>query len=354
MNLRNPTVPAIMLCLLLALPAVRAAAQETPPPAARGAADSRADGAKEGLAACVRGRIITRHEVEKEAARLQELAPDTSWKMLMWYARARLAERMILAETAKRAAAKISDDAIRRDFTGRGMDLNDVIANFERLKEDLLIDLYFDARLGKIDWLEDVVPDMAFFVRVTPDEIRSYYHNNPEMFTIKGQTTLLRVLFPATVFLDPGLRRGAAAECASLLEDPAAVPPDEAGFLKIFRDRWPGCLPKAESVTAGEDKKFLPAVMDFIEKAAAGDVSGVIELEGGLVVVRILEKIAGRKIAFEEIQDEVAVDLREAKEQNARRIIVEELKKMEKVFWPPDLFEQAQPEESRSGQDTAP
>jgi hypothetical protein len=339
MALRKLTAFA-MLGFAFALPATGPHAQEADP--------LRGD-AGEGVAACVRGRVITRHEVEKEAKMLQEAAPEVPRSTVLWYARSRLAERIILVETAKRFTAHIPDDAIEREFLSRGMELEDVIADFEELKQDFLIDIYMLARLGEIDFLDGVVPDMASFVQVTPSEIISYYKNNPGEYTTRSRVVVLRVLFPATSFPDPALRQTSAEECASLMRDPPSPLLGEDEDLKLLREKWPGCLPKKEEILGGEDRKFQKPVMEFIERAEAGAVSPVIELDGGLVVVAVIAKTAGRTLPFDEVQDRVARDLKRIKEQNARRIIIEDLKNKEKVYEPEDLFDPSRKSETDSG-----
>jgi len=320
---------AAALLIGIALAAAGAGQEKTTPEAAKGAIQGRDD-----VAACVRGRIITAMDVKREAERLKKLAPEASRKALLWQARSMLAERILLAETAKSFAKDVTDEEVRRFFTRRGESLENINKNLDAFKESYIIELYFAARFGWTDRLPGVDPDMASYIRVTPGDIRSDYRNNLDKFTVKGRTRFLWFLFPASAFADPGERLDAARSCRKLLERPDANP-------KEIASRWPGCILKEGEVASGEKKKFHASLMDFVTKGKKGAVSPVIELEGGLIVARIVEKTRDVTRSFEDVQEQVSRELKNYKERNARRIIVEDLARREKLFWPPDLFNPA-------------
>ena len=284
------------------------------------------------FAARVRGRVITHFEVERECERLKKLAPDIGDEELRWEARRALAEQILLIETAKNYTKKITDEMIRRNYVERGYDENLVRKHLVKLREEFVREFYVRARLGRTDQLPGVIPDMASFILVSPEDIRNYYNYNRKNFIRKGKTTLVWILFPATAFSDPADRLQAAEDCRTLLKGPETAPGE-------FAERWPGCIFQEEEVIAGGDKKFLPPLMGFVEKGKTGDVSDVIALQGGLIVSRIIEKIAEKTFSFNEVQAMIATRLTEGKLMQARRIITRDLTRKERIFWPVDLFD---------------
>jgi len=320
------------------LPQSLPAQEETAPPTGeeRAGGEQRIETAERrrynDIVGCVRGRIITVFELERKTEQLRAFFPDKSLDSVRWDARVRLADRILLVETARRYAKGLRDEDVRRFYTSRDIEPTEVDDNFDIYKEDLLIDFYFAARLGFSDSLKGVQPDLAPFVRVTPEDIRSYYRNHVDEFTIAENLIVEWILFPKAVFSDHRELTEVSATCRELM--------GEAGNdLQEIEARWPGCLTKREEIPDLNKKSFTPALMEFIRSGRTGDVSAVIPLQNGLIMARIVEKIEGRTLPFDEVQTRIARVLRRAKREQARRSIVAELEHLEIIVFPPNIFD---------------
>jgi|GEM_PF-2538480 len=331
----------------LLLPGTIAGGQENVPPptddspSATGAPLPATGEGQEDLAAIVRGLIITRHDVDKEVARMKAspMAAEMTDAMLRWQARSMLAGNILLLEEAKRFTAKIDDELVRQQWiVYRDLDPSYVDENFEALKNEFITDLYLKARCGRTI-LDGVVPDMASFVRVTPREIREFYHNNIDYYTQKASTILVWVLFPEASFGDAAETRRLGTACRDLFLNRGSELENVAEDYKTLSQRWPGCLPRKTVIEADSGSSFHPSIVEFVDEAAKGDVSGLINLEGGIVVAHIVDKIGGKISAFDEVQDEIAWELKSRKRKQAHLLIVEDLARKEKFFFPSDLFE---------------
>ncbi len=317
----------------LLLPALIALGQESDPPVA-------GEG-KEDLAAIVRGLIITWHDVDKEVVRLKAspLTADMTDAMLRWQARTILAGNILLLEEARQYTKNVDDELVRQWWVVRHeLDPDYVSENFEALKNDYITDLYFWARCGLTN-LEGVVPDMASFIRVTPKEIKDYYRNGIDQFTQEASTVLIWVLFPESAFGEPADARRFATECGDLLRNPDMSLEKLATDYSTLSDRWPGCIPRKTEIGAGKETSFQPRIMEFVDGGSEGAVSDPIELEGGLVVAGIVAKTEAKVLTFDEVQYEVAKQLKSGKMNQARLLIIQDLARKERFFFPSDLFE---------------
>lgn len=321
------------LSVSLLFPGMFAGGQENGPPSA--------DEGKEDLAAIVRGLIVTWHDVEKEVAilRANPYTADMTDEMLRWQARSILAGNIILLDEAKQYTSKVSDDQVRDYWiVRREVDPSYVADNFEKLKDEFVTNFYVWARCG-LTSLEGVVPDMASFIRVTPREIKDYYHNNLDLFSQKASTVLVWILFPDTAFGEPAEARRCAAQCRDLLQSPGTEIEDLAEEYASLAERWPGCIPRKTEIQAEEESSFHPSIGEFVDRAATDEVSDLIDLEGGVVIARIIEKTEGKVATFNEVQNDLAGNLKDEKMKQARLLIVQDLARKERFFFPSDLFE---------------
>lgn len=332
MNSRSPAL-LLGIAALLLLPAPIVAGQ-----------DDQVISAGEGgedLAAIIRGMVITWYDVDREVARMKTFpsAAEMTDEALRWQARSMLAGNILLLEEAKRFTTMVDDANVRQWWIeSNELDANYVDDNFEKLKNEYLTEFYISARCG-IAQLDGVIPDMASFIRNTPKEIKDYYRNNPSYFSQKASTTLVWILFPEAAFSEPTDARRFAVKCRELLLDPDGDAVDLASNYGVFAERWPGCIPKKTVIESDRNSSFHPLIVEFVDGASAGEVSGLIELEGGFVVAQIIEKKPGKTFSFDEVQAQVADQLRREKRNQARLLIVQDLARKERFFFPSDLFE---------------
>lgn len=306
-------------------------------PAKKNESSARLLGTSRGdVVACVRGRIITRLEVEREMERIRKVIPDAPDDALFWKARSLLAENIVLVETAKVYTRELPDEEVKLYYTHYcepRLDLGFVKDHLKELRQEYIVRLYMGTRLGWTDRLEGVTPDMASYQIVTPEDIRSFYRHSLEEFTTRAETRMAWVLFPNSAFPEPDERLAAAEECRTAMQEPVLRTED-------MKDRWIGCLPQKEKIITGEDDAgFQEPLREFVRNAAEGEISPVIDLGAALVVAKITKKVEAKVKPFAEVQKEVARKIKRSREDDARRFIITDLTRRERIFWPPDLFD---------------
>ncbi len=285
-------------------------------------------------AACVLGRIITEKEVRLLAAQIGKMNPDMPKAIVAWRARRELARQVLLLETAKRYGSEIHDDEVTLHYTeDLGLDPALVEKEFDAFRDEFMIHIYIRARMGLDGRMKDVVPDMAAYFRVTPEEMRSCYRNYPELSTQQKKVVLVRCRLPW------GAKgRAAAEECRQLLlAEPKAVKPEE------LAEKFEGCRCDETTYKGKEVDDLGPLILDFVRKGKKGSVSNLIETELPQPVLNLFlikEKQDERTLPFNEVREKLMDLLQDNKIQRIRLMIMEDLVDKEwRSCWPADLFQ---------------
>lgn len=282
-------------------------------------------------AACVLGRIITVNEIRAKAAEIRKVNPDRSEVLIAWRARRELARRLLLLETAKRHGSEITNDEVINHYAQNvELDPELVKQNINEFRDEFMIFLYQRCRMGLDSGMKNVVPDMAAHLRITPEEMRSYFRNHPEVFTQGKRVVLERFRFPW------GLKgRTAAEEFRKLLEQPGVNPEEAAGKIE-------GCRYSEQEYEGRKYKDLSEQILKFVVKGKIGSVSQIIETEFPQPthnLFRIKEKREERTLAFHEVREELAKVLQDNRILLIKILIVDDLVAKEwRSCWPADLF----------------
>jgi len=284
-------------------------------------------------AAIVLGRVITEHEVNLIVKQLKKSYPDEVEKNLYWHARRIKASQALLAETAKLHGKGITDKEVIQYYSSMDkISETDVKEDLKYFRESYLVDLYKRCRMGISNRLR-VNSDYAPYIRVTPEEMISYYNNTilkapKEPAKIK----LAQYLFPYNTFISKDLLKRFTDECRKRLSKSPKSEKELEGLAKL----WEGCIYIPLEIDVNS-KSVKPEIMSFARDAKIGDVSQPIDLGLGTAIVFIIDREEIKIPTFDECQKQIYRKIMTAKENYVtERLIMELIEKAD--YSPYDLF----------------
>lgn len=296
--------------------------------------------------AVVMGRAISSGEVEKRMEGMREQvmqqAPNITEANLFWLARREVAHRAVLVETAKLYIEDLRDEEVVMYWTTVA-ELPDqqVMENLKQFREDYLLRQYLDGRMGLANRLRGVSPDMADFIRVTPQEMKDAYQHYQTEPLAEPRIEVAQFLFPDSKFEgSDAMREKIFSDCMEKLKGHDL----DREKLEALAAEWPGCL----FVVSPHDS-LQPMTAEFARSAKEGEVSKPIKLATGVVVAFILKRVEETKVDFEQFQERYMRELRYRKVDWVTRYILDELVQQADYF-PSDLFrppESQQPPEGK-------
>jgi len=250
-------------------------------------------------------RAEVRRQVERTVllAEAEKQLPEEEKKHVQEQVEGRL--RLAVAEIGSRA------EFVER-LRAEGMDL----ATWqEDVRQALMMDAYMRRRFGTR-------------IEVTRRRMWAYYRANREKYRTRDQAQMQIIAAPYRKFTAPGraeqaVRRMAAEQIQKAVaaldrgEDFGEVAKQySAGAMADNGGVWPMMERGSFRDTAVEDAAFAQE---------AGEVSKVIETDLGVYVVKTLARRAGASLAFEQVQDEIATELRRQQYAGLRREYLQQL-----------------------------
>ncbi|WP_277058460.1 peptidylprolyl isomerase [Trichlorobacter lovleyi] len=163
---------------------------------------------------------------------------------------------------------------------------------------------------------------------VTDAEVKEFYDKNPETFTQPEQVRASHILITLDAKATDADKKKAKEKIEDLLKQVKAG----ADFAKLAQENS-GCPSSKQGGDLGYFGKGQ-MVKPFEETAFAmkpGDVSGVVETQFGYHIIKLTEKKAAAKIAFDEVKAKIADSLKRKKVTEAINATLEDAKKKAKI-----------------------
>lgn len=164
--------------------------------------------------------------------------------------------------------------------------------------------------------------------QVSAAELKAFYDQNPALFDQPEQVRASHILIPIDQKATAKERSETAVKANGLLKQIKAG----ADFAQLARDNSScpssqqggdlGYFAKGQMVKPFEDKAF---------SMKPGEVSGIVETQFGLHIIKLTEKRAAAKIPFDDIKEQLAEDLKHQKVNEAVEKAVDNLRKSAKI-----------------------
>ncbi|MFH1998402.1 MAG: peptidylprolyl isomerase [Planctomycetota bacterium] len=307
-------------------------------PVEKAAEPSTRKAASNQTAAVVMGKAIASSEVEKTTELLKKRNPAASDELLFWEARKDMAVRTLIAETARLFAEDVKDDeVIRYHKLVYEDEESDIVDDIDDRRNEYLIELYLEGRLGRSQRLKGVSPDYAEFIRVTPEELRTAFRQyNAMVLEAEPVVKVAQFLFPPSAQSDGAALMQEVKACREKLK---AIEPDETE-LRTLAESYKGCLFKIQDPSSLH-KNF----QEFAKSGNVGDVSAPFPLGKGAVVYYILAREEIEELTFDQFQDKYMNSLIRNKIIAAKEAIIHSLI-LEADYYPLDLFFKAKEQPS--------
>lgn len=185
----------------------------------------------------------------------------------------------------------------------------------ELIRRNVVIDAYIE---------KNIVPKQT----VTEAEIKTFYEKNPEAFMQPEQVRASHIL----ITVDPKASAEEKQRARTKIEDLLKQVRAGADFAKLAQDNS-GC----PSSKQGGDLGYFPRgqmLKPFEDAAFAlkpGEISGVVETQFGYHIIKMVEKKASSKVAFEDVKPRIEDSLKRRKVGEAVNKTLEEARKKSKI-----------------------
>jgi len=261
--------------------------------------------------------------------RMQQAGRKVDQQQLVQMATQEVVDTLLLAQEARRRGLQVPAEEVRSqvDRIARG------VGGTERLEELLArggTDMDRFTRQIENAALARKLVDAAVRpgVKVTDDEVKKFYDDNPSFFTRPEQVHARHILFRVPEGADEATRK-AAREKAEAAQKRAAAGED---FAKLAEE-----LSEGPSAARGGDLGFFSReqmVKPFADAAFAlepGTVSGVVETRFGYHVIKVEERRPAQKQPFAEAREGIRQYLEGQKVSEGVQKLLEGLRQQAKI-----------------------
>jgi len=147
-------------------------------------------------------------------------------------------------------------------------------------------------------------------VKVTEQEIKAFYDNNPETFTMPEQLRASHILITVDAKASSADKQKARAKAEDLLKQVKAG----ADFAKLAKENS-GCPSSKQGGDLGYFSKgqMVKPFEDAVWSLKPGEISGVVETQFGYHIIKLSEKRAKDKMPFDSLKDRIAESLKQRK-----------------------------------------
>jgi len=277
----------------------------------------------------VNGEPLTSREVEKRMAFLElaygrRLSARDYWENRGAVVDFLIEEKMLLQEARRRGIApgpeevqaferRIKEEIARRHFGGSAQALEKALAQRGVMPADLASYARDQVTLDLL-WRRITAP-----VRVTPEEVRAYYDENPEEFRVPERVLLREI-------------RTDSREAAEQAREEIARGRDFAQVAQVYH-RDP--LARQTGGQVGYISRGSRELPEEVEKVAfslpPGGVSGVVESHVGFHLLKVEEKVAEKVYSFDEVRGGIEAELLRRKKEEVFNSFLRELKRKSEV-----------------------
>lgn len=163
---------------------------------------------------------------------------------------------------------------------------------------------------------------------VAPQDIEAFYKGNPQFFMQPEAVRASHILLKVEPTADAAAKQAARTRADDLLKQVKAGGDFAALAQQHSQDGSApgggdlGFFPRGQMTKAFEDAAFA---------LKAGEVSGVVETEFGFHIIKLTEHRTARTVPLAEVNDRIAVALRQQKQQELAQQFVQQLKAKGKV-----------------------
>jgi len=151
----------------------------------------------------------------------------------------------------------------------------------------------------KVKYLVDMEVREKIFIN--PQEVTDYYNENMDAFVKEETARLESIYVPAGENKEEGL--ALAQEALNKIKEGTA-------FVDAASE-----YSQAPSIGTIEKGQMLSEIEDVVFSLKAGEMSDVIEVEGGFFIIQLMERTASRQRALEEVKEQIETQLFEQKYQ---------------------------------------
>ncbi|MCE1225450.1 MAG: peptidylprolyl isomerase [Geobacteraceae bacterium] len=205
-----------------------------------------------------------------------------------------------------------TDEDYKKGLQEQGLNEKDLR---ELIRRNVIIENYIE---------QAVVPKQT----VSDAEVKAFYDKNPETFTQPEQVRASHILITLDAKATDADKKKAKEKAEDLLKQIKAG----ADFAKLAQENS-GCPSSKQGGDLGYFGKGQ-MVKPFEETAFAmkpGEVSGVVETQFGYHIIKLTERKAPTKVAFDDVKAKIADSLKRKKVSEAINEIMEDAKKKAKI-----------------------
>ena len=229
----------------------------------------------DGIAAIVDGKPVTLYEIEK-LSRTKGIPPREALELLI--------QKRLEEEQIKKLGVSVNDTELEREIERfarqKGLDYYEL----RNAVEEQGIDWYEYKREFREQLLRKKLYEkiLASHNRPTPQQIREYYENHPEEFTLAQKATLIKYVSPSKEVLE------------RIRQNP------------LYRPENPDLLATGEEVVTLADLE--PAFASVINRTPEGSFTPIIPLpqNQGYLLILVKSKEGEQKVPFEQVQGYIA------------------------------------------------
>ncbi len=192
----------------------------------------------------------------------------------------------------------------------------------------------------KLFIMNSVLGQMVYskIILLTP-EIEAYYQENIDRFTLVPEVDLAEILF-----LTEGKNRTEVQERA---ERVLAKLQEGVAFEELAKQYSDGpAAPKGGHIGNLKKGSMTPALEKLVFDLEPGQTTGIVEMEFGLQIVKLLSKKGTRHTPFEEVRDQLKEELFREKGEPQLQAFRQELRRTAYVYVSPKYRDQYDPTEA--------
>jgi peptidyl-prolyl cis-trans isomerase C len=288
----------------------------------------------------VKQRVVEEYgpQLAKLAAQAPELGAQQEQRAVENMTRQMVIEQL-LDQEAKQAGIEITEEQVVAEMTRElgAATPPQTVEEFKQKYEAQGGDFAtFKSGLAKqmkyLKLLEAAEPNS---IKVTEDDAKKYYDENPDKFKVPEQVRASHILI-STELTDPNadpnqVKAQARAKAEGLLKQVK----EGADFAAVAKENsaCPSSAQGGDLGKFGRDSMVKP-----FEEAAfslkVGEISDLVETQFGYHIIKVTEHQDASTVAFAEAKDQLMASLKTAKMQDAFRTYIESLQNKAKITYP--------------------